>query len=329
MDESAAAGETLTVAEPSLMEAEPCLSQREPPALVDVSPREMAAMPVMLPNVKPEEMAATCPPELLVKLAARPNPSERLCSLIVSRGHAEALAAILRNPGARFARSSLTTMVELAASDMALREAMCARADLTDMILDRLWPYLSPALKAGVLAAGCARSHAEALLICANAAEEEACEISEDGTLRSVAEWSQAVRNREASLSHAMRTLDREGRIVDVATMLAEFAGIEPAMALALMIGTYDRGAVAPARLAGCDDDSMMSLIHLRGRAGARSTADRRGPLHAFAKLGEDEARSIIQGCQARLTGRESPPVRAVEGSAQRADAVAQGYAAA
>ncbi|MGL4729274.1 MAG: hypothetical protein ACRCWO_11005, partial [Bosea sp. (in: a-proteobacteria)] len=45
---------------------------------------------------------------------------------------------------------------------------------------------------------------------------------------------------------------------------------------------------------------------HLRGRAGARSTADKRGPLHAFAKMTEDEARSIIAGCFARLTQGEA-----------------------
>jgi Uncharacterised protein conserved in bacteria (DUF2336) len=257
--------------------------------------------PVMLSSACPEALAATCAPERLQALAQRPHPSERLCSLIVSRGHADALVAILRNPHARFAKSSLTTMVELAASDMSLREAMCARPDLTDMILDRLWPYLSQTSRAAVLAAGCASNHAEALVICADAASEEASEISDDETLRSVAEWSSAVRVRDESLSHAMRTLDQEGRIVDVAAMLAEFAGIETAMALSLMIGSYDRGAVALARLAGCDDDSMMSLIHLRGRAGARGTADKRGPLHAFAKMTEDEARSIILGCFSRL----------------------------
>ncbi|MGL4729186.1 MAG: DUF2336 domain-containing protein, partial [Bosea sp. (in: a-proteobacteria)] len=179
--------------------------------------------PIMLSSACPEAVAATCSPERLVALANCPHPSERLCSMIVSRGHAEALVAILRNPEARFAKSSLTTMVELAASDMSLREAMCARADLTDMILDRLWPYLSLSSRAAVMAAGCDTSYAEALVICADAAAEEACEISEDDSLRSVADWCGAVRNREESLSHAMRSLDQEGRIVDVAAMLAEF----------------------------------------------------------------------------------------------------------
>jgi hypothetical protein len=259
-----------------------------------------------MPAVDPDDEAATCAPARLVALARRANPSARLCGMIVARGHAEALAEILRNPEARFARSSLTTIVELAASDMSLREAMCRRADLSDMILDRLWPYLSPSSKSAVLAAGCAQSHAEARVICEGAGAEEAEEVAEDGSLRSVADWARAVRDREESLSHAMRQLDQEGRIVDVAGLLSGFAGVSPEMALALMIGAYDRGAIALARLAGCDDDSMMSLIHLRGRAGARSTADRRGPLHAFARLGEDEARRIVVGCARALEKGEA-----------------------
>jgi hypothetical protein len=249
------------------------------------------------PPADPDDEAATCPASRLVELARRPHPSARLCGMIVARGHAGALATILRNPEARFAKSSLTTIVELAASDMSLREAMCGRADLSDAILERLWPYLSIASKSAVLAAGCARSHAEARVICESAGAEEADEVASDSDLRSIADWTRAVRDREESLSYAMRTLDQQGRIVDVAAMLAEFSGIRADMALALMIGAYDRGTVALARIAGCDDDSLLSLMHLRGRAGARSTADRRGPVHAFARLGEEEARKIVSGC--------------------------------
>jgi hypothetical protein len=286
--------------------AEESLAAEETPAEIVIEPDVPEADSIAL---DPDDEAATCPPARLVALARRPNPSERLCGMIVARGHAEALAEILRNPEARFAKSSLTTIVELAASDMSLREAMCRRADLSDMILDRLWPYLSLGSKSAVIAAGCARSHAEARVICEGASAEEAEEVAGDGALRSVADWARAVRDRDESLSHAMRQLDQEGRIVDVAGLLAGFAGIAQELALALMIGAYDRGAIALARLAGCDDDSMMSLIHLRGRAGARSTADRRGPLHAFARLGEDEARRIVNGCAKALESALRDPL--------------------
>ncbi len=234
---------------------------------------------------------------MLVELARLSAPSDRLCNLIVARGHAEALVAILRNPAARFAKSSLTTVVELAASDMSLREAMCARADLSDMILDRLWPYLSLSSKAQVLSAGCEASLVEARLICADAASEEADEIAGDPALTSVAAWRERIVTGEAQLGQVLRTLDHEGRIVDAAALLGSLAGLAEEAALALMIGTYDRGVVALARAAGGDADAVMSLIHLRGRAGARATSDKRGPLHAFLKMTQEDAQAILQRC--------------------------------
>lgn len=253
--------------------------------------------------------AAICPPAMLVALAATEAPSARLCNLIVARGHPEALAAIARNPAARFARSSLTTMVELAASDLSLRLALCSRADLTDMILDRLWPYLSQAAKASVIAVGCRESHGEAALLCADALRAEANGGQDAEETMSVDAWSAAIHAREATLCQAMRTLDNEGRIVDVAMILAARGGLPPEIALTLLLGSYDRGAVALARLAGCDDDSLGSLIHVRGRAGARGTADRRGPMHAFARMGEDEAGAILRNLMALLPATDAAAV--------------------
>jgi Uncharacterised protein conserved in bacteria (DUF2336) len=253
----------------------------------------------------PLQEAATCEPAALVRLAQSRNPAPQLCNLIVARGNPEALAAIARNPEARFAKSSLTTMVELAASDLSIRMALCSRADLTDMILDRLWPYLSRPAKAAVIASGCRESHAEAVLLCREVLQA-ADKTEEDASgMTSAAEWNASIEARQVTLCNAMRTLDAEGRIAEVAMILAIRSRLSPEMALTLLLGRYDRGAVALARMAGCDDDSLSTLVHVRGRAGARGTADSRGPLHAFAKLSEDEARGMIESL-APLLERET-----------------------
>jgi hypothetical protein len=258
----------------------------------------------------PLKQAAVCGPARLVALARSTDPSAQLCNLIVARGNPEALAVMAANPAARFAKSSLTTMVELAASDLAIREALCSRADLGDMILDRLWPYLSPAAKSRVIGAGCRQSHEEARILCEAADDEMEALAGAYGDARSVDDWMASIDARDETLSQAMRTLDGEGRIVDVAVMLAQRAGLEPQLALALLLGRYDRGAVALARLAACDDDSLATLIHVRGRAGARSTADKRGPLHAFDRMGEGEAMTIVTHIRLELDRgmeRDSP----------------------
>jgi uncharacterized protein (DUF2336 family) len=242
----------------------------------------------------PVAEAATCGPGRLVMLAQLPDVPEALSNRIVARGHAEALVAVLANPSARFAKSSLTTIVELAASDFSLRQALCGRGDLPDAILDRLWPFLSQASRIQVLAAGC-RTDTRALTALLAEADQDLIMAVRDGELPlSIDTCLTRIADGEWTLARAIKALGQEGRIADVATLLARKACILPVTALDLLMGAYDRGLVVLARAAQADVAALEAALLVRMRAGCRRTADARGPLHALAALTEAEASALL-----------------------------------
>jgi Uncharacterised protein conserved in bacteria (DUF2336) len=242
---------------------------------------------------------STCSLSQLLMIACQAEVPEAQTNLIVARGAAEALVAVAANPGARFAKSSLTTLVELAASDFSLREALCSRSDLPDAILDRLWPYLSPRAKLAVLSAGLTLDEA-AIDSLMKAAEQDLLATMRDGDLPMGLDTCIAqVTDGTWTLSDAIKALASEGRFVDVASLLARRAGAGTEVALALLLGSYDRGCVALAKAAEVDAPALALIVDVRARAGARRTPDRRGPMHAFSGMGAHEAAELLAGLAA------------------------------
>ena len=242
---------------------------------------------------------STCSVSQLLMIACQAEVPEAQTNLIVARGAAEALVAVAANPGARFAKSSLTTLVELAASDFSLREALCSRGDLPDAILDRLWPYLSPRAKMTVLSAGLTLDE-NAIDSLMKAAEQDLLATMREGDLPLGLDTCIAqIAEGSSTLCEAIKALATEGRYVDVASLLARRAGIGTEAALALLLGAYDRGCVALARAAEADAAALALIVDVRARAGARRTPDRRGPVHAFSVMGAHEAAELVAGLAA------------------------------
>jgi hypothetical protein len=270
--------------------------------------------------IDPVAEAATCGPGRLVMLAQLPDVPEALSNRIVARGHAEALVAVLSNPSARFAKSSLTTIVELAASDFSLRQALCKRGDLPDAILDRLWPFLSQASRVNVLTAGCGTELRALTALLAEADQDLIMAVREGELPLSIDTCLARIKAGEWTLARAIKALGQEGRIADVATLLARLAAILPVTALGLLMGAYDRGLVVLASAAQADVEALEAALVVRTRAGCRRTADGRGPLHALAALPTVEAGTLLlhlvagmEAAQARTAAlldmaKETPP---------------------
>ncbi len=242
----------------------------------------------------PVAEAATCGPARLVMLAQLPDVPEALSNRIVARGHAEALVAVLTNPSARFAKSSLTTIVELAASDYSLRQALCHRSDLPDAILDRLWPFLSQVSRVQVILAGCTTEQRALTALLAEADQDLIMAVREGELPLSIDTCLARIADGEWTLARAIKALGQEGRIADVATLLARKACAEPVTALALLMGAYDRGLVALARAAQADVPALEAVLLVRARAGCRRTNDGRGPLHALSGMTDAEAGALL-----------------------------------
>ncbi len=226
--------------------------------------------------------------------AASSDITAELANAIIAGGSMPAILAVVANPDAVLTRSSLTTLSELAVSDLSLKQALCGRSDLPEAIVDRLWPFLSSASRAGLLRAGLTMSPESASAMRDDIADENRQRADAGDEVLTVTQALLDVNEQNWSLGDAVKALAGAGGIAEVGLLLAQVAGVDEAAALSLFLGNYDRGTVMLARAAGADEGAFEAILAVRGRSGARRTSDRRSPMFAFQATGINEARDVI-----------------------------------
>ncbi len=206
-------------------------------------------------------------------VATRHELNEATTTLMLLRGDREALAACLRNPRARISRATFGALAQAAIADADLREALASRPDLPDTAVEALWPHLDLALKARLLAAGFAYEPGEL------------AEFRAEGRRRGQGACPDP--------SAAIMGLEEPPGLPEAAWILGPAAAIEPALALNLLRGAYERGVALLARAAGLDDRALLRLV-----CGAASLAVRpanvNGTLRALAGTDPAEARAVL-----------------------------------
>jgi Uncharacterised protein conserved in bacteria (DUF2336) len=226
--------------------------------------------------------------------AASATIAPELANAIIASGSLPAILAVLANPDAVLTRSSLTTLSELAVSDLSLKQALCSRADLPEAIVDRLWPFLSLTSRAGLLHAGLTISPDAAAAMRDDIIVENQERLQAGDEVLTVAQALADVNDQNWSLGDAVTALAGSGGVAEVGLLLAQIAGVNETAALALFLGNYDRGTVMLARAADADEGAFEAILAVRGRSGARRTSDRRSPMFAFQATGMNEARDVI-----------------------------------
>jgi uncharacterized protein (DUF2336 family) len=233
--------------------------------------------------------------------AGRVDIAPDLANAIIASGAMPAILAVIRNPHAQLSRSSLTTLSELAVSDLSLKQALCSRSDLPEAIVDRLWPFLSLNSRAAMLTSGLSLSSTDAEGMRRDIETENAERIAAGEDVLTVAQAFTDYEAQHWSLSDAVTALAGSGGVAEVALLLAQVAGIDETIALSLFLGSYDRGTVIIARAAGADEGAFEAILAVRGRSGARRTSDRRSPMFAFQASGTPDARDLIAQVEATI----------------------------
>ena len=207
----------------------------------------------------------------------------------LARGSRTDIAGLIADPSRPLPRSSLTMLVELAASDRLLREALCMRPDLGEDIAARLWPYLTTGQRLRLLDAG------RALLPQEMEALGELAAAGEEGNDADI-----------ASLA----------RRFDIAGLGAALAGIFAAPAfdcLALVANRYVRGVATIAALLDAAPDrslrTLEALLWLRGRI--VGVVDRRKDVSDLRL-----ARRLVLDAQSAPPNGGSPPAARSEAQA-------------
>ncbi|MFM9975542.1 MAG: DUF2336 domain-containing protein [Beijerinckiaceae bacterium] len=225
-------------------------------------------------NSNPITLARRASQAELLQIAAVPNLPEALTNVVISRGDRTVLERALRNPSANFARSSLTTLAELAPSDRMIKEAMVARKDLPEPIIERLLPYLSPEAKARLLLSGAAFSQDD----CREALEQAAADLAENlvqGQMMMGLDTCLATLNEgDTSVGEIITLLARDARIAELAAFAATRLDISQAAAFNALSGRIDHAAVVILRAMECDAAAFVDVMNMRRRCGCREARE-------------------------------------------------------
>ena len=264
------------------------LEPSDPGASADRLNRTESAPPVEIAHSGPVadlDALRFALPDNLMQVALLPHVDEATSAILVFRGTSDVIATVTGNPGARFALSSFTTLIELAPGDRRIKENLSLRIDLPERLAMRLLPFLNDAQLVKMLAAG--------------ASIDTATAASDLSTEREVYRGSGVDPSRP--LDDTIIMLCNDARISELSELLADRLAIALASTMNLLCGRLDHAAGILLHAAGASTAVVQPVLQLRQRLACRQSNDRRAAHDAFGRYSGAEARRIVLACASVL----------------------------
>jgi hypothetical protein len=224
----------------------------------------------------PISLARRASQEELLQIAALPSLPEALSNVLISRGNREVLERVLRNPSAIIARSSLTTLAELAPSDRLIKNALADRFDLPEPIVDRLLPFLPKAQKARLLLCGLAFNFDHCSRAMSDANEEVQTAQAAGQAIMTVPACLHAIEQGSATISEVIILMARETRVAELSAIAAARLGLGLTAAFNAFSGRLDHAAVVLMRALDCEMTAVDEVMQMRRRLGCREARETR-----------------------------------------------------
>jgi hypothetical protein len=290
------------------------LSQRRPLVAAELSaheacaPEQALAAPPLAPLDRraerrdpvadaqhPLSLARKASPAELMEIAGLPVLPETMTNVLLSRGHMPAVIAALGNPGAAFARSSLTMLAELAPGDRDLRNALMGRSDIPDSVVDRLLPVIGREARAKLIMSG-TDAEAEPARLALAKAEDDLTAGSGRGQPSAPIDVLRAmVEDGRMSLDAAVASLARDGRLPELAAFATARLGIGYVAAYAMIAGRLDHPAAILVKAMDGGREALDAVLELRRRCRFREARDVNSAISAHARQDAEEARLLAR----------------------------------
>jgi hypothetical protein len=193
--------------------------------------------------------------EELRHLAARPALPVDVMNVILLRSDQQAFLILAMNGAIHLNRAACRVLATLANKDEGIRRALVTRQDLCNAMVEELWPWLDTRGRAALLAAGQIWSLQETRDALKTLLSSEKGVSLFDRSLLSC---------DSASLVRRAARFLMEGQAAEAAFLMGRACGIEEGLALNLVLGRFDRGAMLLARLSDFKSDTLLALLARR-----------------------------------------------------------------
>jgi hypothetical protein len=291
-----AAAEAMTVA--GELDVEPSVIERRVVARLPAPPSPEDDVIGLARNASVDE---------LMSIAQLPHLPEALTNVIVARGEREVIVTALRNENANFAKSSLTTLVELAASDRLLRDAMIRRADLPEAIVDRLLPFLPSEDRARAILGGAPFSEEHVTIELAAATAELITEVRDEEPFLGVESCLALLEDGSVGIDTLVGRLADDARGAELSSVLAERLGVSTTTIYNALMGRLDQASAVVLRAAEAGPQAIDAVMALRRRCGCRPAREFRGAVHHYESYSVEDARRLV-GLMDGLIGTMAQP---------------------
>jgi hypothetical protein len=228
----------------------------------------------ILDTDNPITLARLASQDELFQIAGLPDLPEALTNVLISRGDRTVLERVLNNRSAVFAKSSLTTLAELAASDRMIKESMIARHDLPESIVERILPYLSSGAKARVLLSGASFSHLDCETALEKASTELISSLDQGQIMLGLDHCLATINEGQTSPSDIVSILTKDARIAELAAFAAIQLGISQTAAFNALSSRFDHAAVIILRGLDCNAVAFDDAMNMRRRCGCREAKE-------------------------------------------------------
>jgi hypothetical protein len=189
----------------------------------------------------------------------------------------------LRNQTAAFAKSSLTTLAELAPSDRMIKEALISRRDLPEPIAERLMSFLTIQAKAQLLMVGPSFDESEALATLDQAAADLVTAYRNGQMLMGVDTALSRIDEGTITVSDVTIQLARDIRIAELAAFMAKQLAIRHLTAFNILSGRFDHATAVLLRALDISLDAFDAVMTMRRRCGCREARETHS-VHAIAQ---------------------------------------------
>jgi uncharacterized protein (DUF2336 family) len=164
----------------------------------------------------------------LTAIAGRSIVPAKVTDVLIDRGDRTVVHAVTANHGARFSDYGMDRLIEKCEEDVDLRELLVERPDLSPRVLDKLLPMLSESLVIKLAERGYEVNGAIPSDMIASLRQRFAAALkTRKEDILQVSMIVEEIRKGHARLDDCVRQTAEQGRLLDVATLIATFARLE------------------------------------------------------------------------------------------------------
>jgi len=252
------------------------------------------------------EIVKSCSQEHLLAVSKRATVSEKVADALVEKGDDEVLGSLAGNAGAAISRGAMEKMVARSEGNEAIQAPLVKRVDLPPDLVQRMFVFVSDALREHILAAGAGidKSQVDALMA------ETKSWLGSDALPGEKTPAEKFILRKEQLNqlnTEMLMKLMREGKIAEFVAGLSRLAKIDPATARQTVFDPSGQRLAVVCKALAIDNDTFAELVDLTNIKGVRSQEDKIALVGVYGRIAPEAAQRAMRFLRTRQVLKKSP----------------------